>query len=84
MRRDIIRFSIGLVLICLYPYALLYFIGIGATLFAPYWLSDISPTRLSALLSWMVLCHTFAVILASIPFAIAVARLYPRYWVPVG
>jgi hypothetical protein len=84
MRRAVILLAAALFLIWFYSYLLLYAVEFSAGQPVPVNWSYLFLTPRAALLSWLYLRHTIAVLLASVPFAFVIARLYPRRWLVVA
>ena len=63
----------------MYSYSLI--VGIGYALAQPHptWWESIFSTRGHAALAWMVVCHSLAVLIVTLPFAYLIQRLYGRY-----
>jgi hypothetical protein len=61
-----------------YHYALVWGTGHALTLPIPSAWRASFPTRLSGTLTWMILVHTLAVLIVSIPFALFIARFGGR------
>lgn len=80
MRRNIILGAVIFALIFVYLYILPNVIAYGLALPSPAWWAAMFPTRLSAVLTWTFLCHTAAILLASLPLALIITSLYPRRW----
>ncbi|HMD26998.1 MAG TPA: hypothetical protein VKH13_00400 [Steroidobacteraceae bacterium] len=80
MRRNIVLCTIALVLFLAYFYVSTISSLYSAAFPAPKWWSPLFPTHLSAALSWMILRHAAAVLLAATPFSLLVIWLYPRRW----
>ena len=70
----------------LYAYVLIYVIGIAASLARPAWWDAVVPTHLLSVRTWALSCHTAAILLVSLPFALVLARLFPRrgVWVALA
>jgi hypothetical protein len=68
-------------LVALYLYSFFLGAGIGYALAQPHpgWWESMFSTRGYATLTWMVLCHSVAVLVVSVPFAYLIQRLYGRY-----
>ena len=68
-------------LVALYLYSFFLVAGIGYALAQPHpgWWESMFSTRGHATLTWMVLCHSVAVLVVSVPFAYLIQRLYGRY-----
>jgi hypothetical protein len=80
MRRNFVLCAIGLVLFLAYFYVSTIFSIYSGNFSAPAWWPSLFSTHLSAAISWMILCHAAAVLLAAIPFSLLVISLYPRRW----
>src|SRR5271165_7438416 len=80
MRRNILLCAVALVLFLAYFYVSTIASIYSAAIALPTWWLPIFPTRLSAVLSWMILRHAAAVLLAAIPFSLLMIWLYPRRW----
>jgi hypothetical protein len=78
MRYRVILVALALSLGWLYVEVLIVAIGVATALALPPWWNQLFTTRLSAVTTWIVLCHTAAVLLVALPFAYAIARLYGR------
>jgi len=70
MRRNIVLCTIALVLFLAYFYVSTISSLYSAAFPAPKWWSPLFPTHLSAALSWMILRHAAAVLLAATPFSL--------------
>ena len=77
-RRLVLLAVVAVGLLVLYQYALLVTIGYAAAMPMPRWWMDVFPSRLSGTLSFMVLWHTLAVVVAALPIAWVLARFYGR------
>jgi hypothetical protein len=80
MRRNILLCAFALALFLAYFYVSTISSVYAAALPAPTWWAPLFPTHLSATLSWMILRHAGAVLLAAIPVSLLVNWLYPRCW----
>lgn len=78
MRRALLVI-VALVALYLYSYFLVFVIGHFLAQPQPAWWGSMFSTRLHATLTWMVACHSAAVLLVSIPFAYLIHRTYGRY-----
>lgn len=76
--RNALLVSIALVALYLYNYFLVFTIGQFASQPQPPWWGSLFSTRGHAALTWMVLCHTAAVLIVSSPFAYLIHRAYGR------
>jgi hypothetical protein len=76
--RRIVLGVLALGLAWLYVKVLVVTIGVAAAQEPPLWWSPLFTTHMSAVLTWMVLCHTTAVLIVALPFAYTIARLYGR------
>jgi hypothetical protein len=84
MMKRIVYFAVAMGLAWLYmwvvPVATIY----AAAVPIPSWWGPFFPTRGSGTLTWLVSVHTFAVLMASLPFALAIDFLYGRMGVWVA
>jgi hypothetical protein len=78
MRYRMILIALALSLGWLYVKVLIVAIGVATALASPPWWNQLFTSRLSAITTWIMLCHTAAVLLVALPFAYAIARLYRR------
>jgi hypothetical protein len=69
----------ALVVLYLYSYCLIFCIGYALAQPHPTWWESMFSTRGHAALAWMVLCHSLAVLIVSLPFAYLLQRIYGRY-----
>jgi|SRR5438105_4677759 len=78
MRRALL---VVIVLVALYLYSFFLIAAIGYALAQPHpaWWDSMFSTRGQAALTWMVLCHSMAVLVVSLPFAYLIQRVYGRY-----
>jgi hypothetical protein len=78
MRRALL---VVIALVVLYGYSFVLVAGIGYALAQPHpaWWDSMFSARGNAALTWMVLCHSLAVLIVSVPFAYLIQRLYGRY-----
>ena len=78
MRRALL---VAIFLVALYLYAFFLIAAIGYALAQPHpaWWDSMFSTRARAAVSWMVLCHSVAVLVVSGPFAYLIQRVYGRY-----
>jgi hypothetical protein len=75
------RFVLGVValgLMALYAELLVLFVGVALALPPPPWWGRLFPSQLGAVLLWVVLCHTTAVLLVALPLSYVIAQLYGR------
>ena len=70
---------IALVALYLYSYFLVFVIGHFLAQPSPAWWDPLFSTRAHAVLAWLVLCHSAAVLIVSVPFAYVIHRTYGRY-----
>jgi hypothetical protein len=77
MRRALL-IAIALVALYLYSYLLIFAIGRFLAQPPPAWWGTLFATRAHAVLTWLVLCHSAAVLTASLPFAYLIHRTYGR------
>jgi hypothetical protein len=80
-----IRFSLAaLVLAAGYSYLLIYLIGWMATHHWPSWWFDVFPSRHVGAITWLVVLHTAAVLLAALPIGIAAVMITRKKAVLLG
>jgi hypothetical protein len=77
--RRALQVVIALVALYLYSYFLVFVIGYFLAQPNPAWWDSMFSTRAHAILAWMVLCHSAAVVIVSVPFAYLIHRAYGRY-----
>ena len=86
MKRRMLNVAVAVSLAFLYmwvvPIATIY----AGAVPIPSWWGPLFPTRASGILTWLVTVHTFAVLVASLPFALAIEFLYGRsgVWVALA
>jgi hypothetical protein len=78
MRYRIILGALALGLAWLYYELLVLTIGVALGQAPPTWWSPLFTAHLSAVSTWIVLCHTGAVLVVALPFSYVIARLYGR------
>ena len=78
MRRTLLV-VIALVALYLYSYFLVFVIGHFLAQPQPAWWDLMFSTRVNAATAWMVLCHSAAVLIVSVPFAYLIHRTYGRH-----
>ena len=78
MRRALLVVA-ALVALYLYSYSLVLGIGYAMATPTPTWWQSMFSTRGHAALTWMVFCHSVAVLVVSFPFAYLIQRIYGRY-----
>jgi hypothetical protein len=78
MRHRIILGAFALGLAWLYLRVLVLTIGVAVALAPPTWWSPLFTSHQSAVITWVVVCHTSAVIIVALPFSYVIARLYGR------
>ena len=77
--RSVILIFAALVTFYLYSISLIYGIGSPYAQLDPSWWGRMFSTRGGAVLTWLVLRHTVAVVVVSLPFAFLLRWLYGRY-----
>jgi hypothetical protein len=78
MRHRIVLCAVALGLAWLYATVLVITIGVAAAQATPLWWSSLFTTHVSAVIAWIVLCHTTAVLVVALPFSYAIALVYGR------
>jgi hypothetical protein len=78
MRHRIVLGAVALGIAWLYLRVLVLTIGVAVALAPPTWWSPLFTTHQSAITTWVVVCHTSAVIVVALPFSYFIARLYGR------
>src|SRR5476651_845333 len=78
MTKRLVLVGLAVVLALMYAVALPTVIGHAAAIPIPCWWNPLFSSQVSAILSWLVTVHTFAVLVASLPFALAIERIYGR------
>ena len=73
---------LAIVLAWIYMLAVPTVIGHSAALPIPSWCNSLVPSLSGGILTWMVVVHTLAVFVASLPFAFVIAR--PGVWVALA
>ncbi len=86
MRTTLVVLATSIALLWVYNYILVWTIGYAMALPQPSQWGALFPTRLSAVLTWMQLIHTVAILAVSIPFAFLISHFYGRrgVWVALG
>ena len=86
MINRIVLVALGVGLAWLYIWLVAEATAHAAALSIPSWWGPLFPSRNSGILTWMVTVHTFAVLLASLPVALAIYSLYGRrgVWVALA
>jgi hypothetical protein len=86
MRTALIVLATSIALLWVYDQILVWAIGYAMALPEPSRWGALFPTHLSAVLTWMQLIHTGAILAISIPFAFLIAHFYGRrgFWVALG
>ena len=78
MRHRIILGVVALSLAWLYVKVLVLTIGVASAQALPPWWNQPFTVHINAAITWIVVCHTAAVLVVALPFAYAIARLYGR------
>ena len=78
--------ALALVLAWIYMLAVPTVIGHAAAVPIPSWWNPLFPSLRSGILTWLVIVHTFAVLVASLPVAFVIERIYGRagVWVALA
>jgi hypothetical protein len=86
MMKRIVLAAVAVGLGWLYLWAVAVATSYAAALQIPPWWTPLFAASSNAILAWMVLVHTFAVLFVSLPFALAIYFLYERtgIWVAVA
>jgi hypothetical protein len=84
MRKRIVLGVVALCLMALYAELLILLIGFALALPFPSWWGQLFRSHLWAVISWVVLCHTAAILLVALPFAYIIARLYGSVAIPLA
>jgi hypothetical protein len=86
MLNRIVLVALGVGLAWLYMWVVSVATGYAGALPTPAWWDPLFTSRGSGVLTWLVTVHTFAVLLASLPFALAIYYLYgrPGVWVALA
>jgi hypothetical protein len=80
-----IRFALAAAMLAVvYYYLLVYLVGWMSAQQRPGWWLDIFPTRRVGILGWLIALHTFAVLLAALPVAVAAVVIARRQAVLLG
>jgi hypothetical protein len=78
MRIRLILGAVALGLAWLYVETLVLAIGVATADAPPLWWIQLFTTHVSAVVAWIVMCHTTAILVVALPFAYVIARLYGR------
>jgi hypothetical protein len=78
MRATLVVLITGVALFWVYNTVLVWTIGHAMALPQPRQWAGLFATRLSGVLTWMILVHTAAIVVASSPFAFLIAHFYGR------
>ena len=78
MRHRIVLDVVALSLAWLYFKILVVTIGVASAQALPPWWNQLFTTHMSAVITWIVVCHTTAVLIVALPFAYIIARLFRR------
>lgn len=84
MRRVIILTGVAAGLVVLYLMVFAYVVAFVAIQPTPSWLRETFTTRQTEDLTWLFTSRMVAFVLASVPFAFVIARVYRRVGVPVA
>jgi hypothetical protein len=79
MRRRIILSAVAIGLFCFYLVALVYAIGVVTAWRVPAWWAAAFSTRDGSVLWWLFTSHLTAVLLVSLAFAWAIARIFGQF-----
>lgn len=84
MARRIALIGLAIGIAWVYLYVFIVAVGYAATLLIPkYWLAHF-PTHRAAVLTWLIMWHTLAALLVSVPFGLLIQRVYGRRGVIVA
>lgn len=84
MARRIALIGLAIGIAWVYLYVFIVAVGYAATLLIPkYWLA-LFPTHRAAVLTWLIMWHTLAALLVSVPFGLLIQRMYGRRGVIVA
>ena len=78
MRHRIVLGVVALSLAWLYFKILVVTIGVASAQAPPLWWIHLFTSHMSAMITWIVVCHTTAVLIVALPFAYTIARLFRR------
>ena len=78
MRDRIVLGVVALSLAWLYVKVLVVTIGVASAQAPPLWWNQLFTTHASAVITWIVLCQTTAVLTVALPFAYTSARVHTR------
>jgi hypothetical protein len=78
MRQHIVLGAVALGLAWLYVKVLTITIGVAVALATPPGWGSLFTTHVSSVITWLVICHTVAILIVALPFSYVIARLYGR------
>jgi hypothetical protein len=78
MRHHIVLGAVALGLAWLYVKVLIITIGVAVTLAVPPGWGSLFTTHVSSVITWLVICHTAAILIVALPFSYVIARMYGR------
>ncbi len=86
MRTTLVVLATSVALLWVYNNILIWTIGHAIALPQPSQWGGLFPTHVSAVLTWLQLTHTMAILVVSIPFAFFISHFYGRRaaWVALG